>query len=115
MRSLPPSQLARVREIALALEGTEEGSSYGTPGFKVRGKLFARVHQDGESLVVRVDPFERDLLLKTNPGTFFLTDHYVDYPWVLIRLVAAKREVLRKALENAWRIAGGPPKGRRKR
>ncbi len=35
----------KVRQIALALDGVEEGSSYGTPGFKVKGVLFLRLHQ----------------------------------------------------------------------
>ena len=35
-----------VRRIALALPATAEKPSYGTPGFRVRDKLFARVHDD---------------------------------------------------------------------
>ena len=37
------------RRLALALPATEEAPSYGTPGFRVRGKLFLRFHQDGEA------------------------------------------------------------------
>jgi len=42
----------KVRQIALALDGVEEGSSYGTPGFKVKDVLFLRLHQDLDALVV---------------------------------------------------------------
>jgi len=44
-----------VRQIAQTLPDAEESTSYGTPAFKVKGKLFARQHQDGESLVIGVD------------------------------------------------------------
>ena len=47
-----PKEFGEVRRIALALDNVEEGTSYGTPAFKVRGELFVRMHQDGESLVV---------------------------------------------------------------
>lgn len=36
-----------VRRLALALPGVEEGVSYGTPAFRVRGKLLARLREDG--------------------------------------------------------------------
>ena len=53
--------------LALALPKAEEGTSYGTPGFKVGGTLFARFHQDGESLVVRIDQNERSMRIKADP------------------------------------------------
>ena len=37
-----------VRKIALALDHVEESTSYGTPAFKVRGKLVARLREDGD-------------------------------------------------------------------
>ena len=56
-----------VRELALALPETTEKPSYGTPGFRVGDRLFARLHQDGESLVVWVDMDEREALAHTEP------------------------------------------------
>ena len=47
-----------VREIAGGLPGAVEGTSYGTPAFHVGKTLFVRQHQDGESLVVRIEPEE---------------------------------------------------------
>ncbi len=55
-----PVTFDTVRQIAQTLPGAEESTSYGTPAFKVKGKLFARQHQDGESLVVGVDFEERE-------------------------------------------------------
>jgi hypothetical protein len=55
-----------VREIALALPGVEEGTSYGTPAFRVRGKFLARLREDGETLVVKCDYPERDFRIEIN-------------------------------------------------
>ena len=91
------------RTIALGFPGTEEATSYGTPAFRVRGKLFARFHQDGESLVVRADLDEREVLVQADPRSFFVTDHYRDHPWVLVRLGSVSRTLLIEVLEQAWR------------
>jgi len=94
-----------VREIALALPEVEEGPCYGTPGFRVRGKLFARIREDGETLVLKIDLDARELLLAADPEVFFLTDHYRGYPYVLVRLPAVDPEQLRELLEDAWRLS----------
>jgi hypothetical protein len=92
-----------VREIAKTLPGAEESTSYGTPAFKVKGKLFARQHQDGESLVVGVDFEAREELMNAEPEKFFITDHYLDYPWMLVRMSAVNRDELRDLLIGSWR------------
>jgi hypothetical protein len=102
-RGAEPVTFETAREIALALPGVEEGTSYGTPAFRVRGKLFARLWEDGETLVVKVGFDAREILLRTAPETFFTTDHYAGYPSVLVRLPAVEREVLASVLEEAWR------------
>jgi hypothetical protein len=93
-----------VREMAMALPGAEEGMSYGTPAFRVKGKLFARLREDGESLVLRIDPFERQYLLDAEPDVFYITDHYRGWPTVLVRLPAVRPARLRTALEESWRM-----------
>jgi hypothetical protein len=95
--------LAALRRIALALPGVEEGLSYGTPGFMVRGRFLARLWEDGETLVVKCGDDERDFRMKANPKTFFVTDHYRGYPTVLVRLPRVTREDLKEVLEEAWR------------
>ena len=87
------------------LAKADEGTSYGTPAFKVAGKLFARLHQDGESLVVKIDPGERTMRMKADPKTFYITDHYLNYPWILVRIASVDREDLRDLLEEAWRLS----------
>lgn len=97
-------ELARVRRLALALPGVEEGTSYGTPGFRVRGKFLARLWEDGATLVVKCGFDERDFRMRADPETFFNTDHYRGYPTVLVALARVTDADLRDVLEQAWRL-----------
>ena len=76
---------------------------YGTSGFRVAGKLFARIKEDGVTLVVRTDRDSREALMEANPSTFFVTPHYRGHDWMLIRLSSVKPEELREQLVAAWK------------
>jgi hypothetical protein len=93
-----------VRKIAFALPGVTEGTSYGTPALKVGGKLIARVHQDMDCLVLRTDFMGREILLQSAPEAFFITDHYRDYPWILVRFAEVEKGALPDLIERAWRL-----------
>jgi hypothetical protein len=93
-----------VRELALALPGTAERPSYGTPGFRVRDRLFARLREDGELLVLWcADLEEKRMLLDAEPERLTTTAHYDGHPSVLLRLAAVDRDELADFLEQAWR------------
>lgn len=92
-----------VRELALGLPGVEEGTSYGTPAFRVSGKIIARFHQDGESLVLKAEYATREVLMGAHPEAFYITDHYRCYPWVLVRLANVELGLLRGLIQDAWR------------
>jgi hypothetical protein len=93
-----------VRDLALPWPEVEDGTSYGTPALKVRKKLLVRLREDGDSLVMPGVPFEeRDMLVESQPGVFYFTDHYRDYPVVLIRLSKAKRTTVEPLLRRQWR------------
>ena len=98
-----------VRQIAQTLPGAEESTSYRTPAFKVKKKLFARQHQDGESLVIAVDFEEREEMMRAAPEKFYITDHYLNYPWMLVRMSKVNRDELRDLLIGSWRRVAGKP------
>ncbi len=100
---------ATVREVARELPGIEESTSYGTPALKVKGKLLARLHQSGECFVLRVDLRERDALLRSEPAVFYVTEHYQDHPWVLVRFLTVDPAMLPDILERAWRLLAPAP------
>ena len=88
---------------AVKLPGVEISKSYGTPALKVRGKMLARLKEDGETLVLRTDFVSRQILTQADPDTFFFTDHYRDYPLVLVHLSKVTKSALPDLLERAWR------------
>jgi hypothetical protein len=97
-----------VRTIGLALPGVEESTAYGSPALKVHGKLLACVpsHRSAEpgSLAIRVDFDDRAELLAADPDVYYLTDHYVGYNAVLVRLSRVRPDVLRDLLGMAYKF-----------
>ena len=97
-----------VRKIGLALPGVEESTAYGAPALKVRGKLLACVpaHRSAEpgSLMVRVSFDDRAELLAAAPDVYYVTDHYLDYSAVLVRLSRTTTNVLRGLLGMAHKF-----------
>jgi hypothetical protein len=69
----------------------------------VKKKLIARIHQKEDALVVKSDFDERKELMQMNPLTYYITDHYLNYPWILVRLPSVQRPELRELLIKAWR------------
>src|ERR1700752_2495031 len=93
-----------VRKMALAWPEVEDGTSYGTPALKVRKKMLVRLKEDGDSLVMPGVPLdEREMLIESQPKIFYFTDHYRDYPMVLIRLSKAKRRDVEPLLRRHWK------------
>jgi hypothetical protein len=88
---------------AARLPGVELGTSYATPALFVRKKLLARLREDGETVAVRSEMIDRDVLLAADPAAFFLTDHYRAHPWILVRLACARHAMLMALVEQAWR------------
>jgi hypothetical protein len=92
------------RRIALSLPATTEKPSYGTPGFRVKDRLFARVHQLPDTLVVWVaDMAEKEAMLASSPDRFFETPHYDGYPMILIHLDAIELDELTEVITDSWR------------
>jgi hypothetical protein len=94
-----------VREIALALPGVEESTTPRGTSLKVAGRMLAcpAIHSSAEpsSLVVRVSAELRERLLATEPDAYYLTEHYVGYPSILVRLSRVSQDSLRDVLASA--------------
>ena len=87
--------------LARALPEVDEGTAYGTPALRVRGRFLGRVREDGETLAIRCDIDERPFLVEKHPE-LFVTPHYEDYPMVLVSLPTADRQLVRELVEEAW-------------
>jgi hypothetical protein len=108
-----------VRRFGLSLPDVEESTMFGTPALKVRGKMFACMasHRSAEpgTLVVRMSFDQRDELIATDPSTYYLTDHYVGYTTVLVRLSRVHPDALRDLLLSAWRFMSASSRRRPRR
>lgn len=97
-----------VRKIGLTLRGVEASTAYGAPALKVRGKLMACVptHRSAEpgSLMVRVGFDDRSELLAAAPDVYYVTDHYLGYSAVLVRMSRVTPDVLRDLLGMAHKF-----------
>jgi hypothetical protein len=93
-----------MRAIVLSFPGVEEGSSYGRPSFKVKGKFLTRLRKEDASLVIVGVSFdEREMLMEAEPATFHITAHYKDYPSVLARMKSLHPGSFRNFIERRWR------------
>jgi hypothetical protein len=104
-----------VRKIGLSLPDVEDSTAYGSPSLKVRGKLLTcmAINKSAEpgSLAVRIDFDQREHLLAEAPEIYYVTDHYVNYPAVLVRLSRIDTDALRDLLSTAWRfVTASTPK-----
>ena len=105
--------------IGRTLPDVEVTTTWGASALKVRGKMFACVainkSAEPNSMVVRMDTAQRDLLIEEDPATYYLTDHYVDYSCVLVRLSRVSPEALDDLIRGAHRFVGANASRSRRR
>jgi hypothetical protein len=93
-----------VRRVALTFPNVEESTSYGTPALKVKGKLFVRWRneEDPDTIVLKMPFDQREELMAADPETYFITDHYRNYPWVLVRLSKVHPDAVHELLHIGY-------------
>jgi hypothetical protein len=92
-----------VEKMLLGWPGVELSSSYGRPSLKVMGKFFTWVKEDGDSITIGgIDFDERDMLMETQGDVFYITDHYRNSRYVLMRLSKADPATVEAFLKRRW-------------
>jgi len=108
-----------VRKIVMPLPGVTEKMCYNTPAFYVNKKIFCRLKEDCETLVIQTDEREKWMdtdpltffvtdhylntdYMDTDPLTFFVTDHYLNTDYMLIALQTLSPDDLKSLLLTAW-------------
>jgi hypothetical protein len=92
-----------VKTIAMSLPEAYERTSYNTPAFYVGKKLFARLREDGCSLVVNAADLDRLALSQMEPNVFSIPEHYRKYEMMVIDLPNVHPEELERLLIESWR------------
>jgi hypothetical protein len=100
---------------ALALPGTEIGTSYGKPAVKVaaNGRPFLFPSHEAEtSFGVAMDLDTIELLKETDADTFWQTPHYAGWEGVLIRYDSKDEERVREVIARSRDWVAAKPKAR---
>ena len=105
---MPGITVKRVETIGRGLPDVEVTTTWGQPTLKVRGRMFACMasHKSAEprTLVVMMDFADRDALIEDDPDTYYLKEHYLNYPCVLVRLERIRPDALKDLLAGAHRF-----------
>lgn len=96
----------RLRKAVTGLAHVTEGTSYGTPGWKVGKKMLTRL-RDPETVVLPCGT-EEDKRLLIAPEICFTVPHYDGYPLVLARMSAISDAELAHRLARAWTLQATP-------
>jgi hypothetical protein len=117
--SMPRKQMSlkAAQEFGLTLPDVREGVMHGNPALKVLGHLMMcpAIHSSAEpdSIVVSIDPGRRQELLEARPDVFYVTEHYREYPTVLVRLAQMSRKQLQDLLMDAWHFTRSKARAKR--
>ena len=96
-------RVAEVQRMLRKLPDVVEGRSYGMPSFLLNGRFLARFRDGDTVLVVQLATIgERDVLMELDPRAFFFTEHYRNYPAVLVRLAEVPAALLSDVLRESW-------------
>jgi len=103
-----------VESLGRTLQDVEVTTAWGQPALKVRRKMFVCMasHRSAEpdTLVVMMDFGGRDALVEEDPDTYYLKEHYVGYPCVLVRLSRVRPDALRDLVVGAHRYVSAKSK-----
>ena len=96
-------RVAEVQRMLRKLPDVVEGRSYGMPSFLLNGRFLARFRDGDKVLVIQLATIgERDVLMELDPRAFFFTEHYRNYPAVLVRLAEVPPALLSDVLRESW-------------
>jgi hypothetical protein len=103
-----------VESIGRTLPDVEVTTTWGHPALKVHGRMFVCIasHKSAEpdTLVVMMDFPDRDALIEDDPETYYLKEHYIGYPCVLVRLSRVQPDALRDLVAGAHRYVSAKRK-----
>lgn len=91
-----------VSAFGLSLPGTELSSSYGKPAVKLNGKAFLYPGREKGSFCIASPMDEKEMLMMTDPETFWESPHYSGWPAVLVRFGSLDRERIELVVRRAW-------------
>lgn len=105
-------------KLALSLPNVEKDTAYGAPALKTGGRLFAcqttNKSAEPNTLAVWLDFDDRDALIAEEPDTYYLKEHYVNYPCVLVRLDKVHPDAMRDLLAAGHKFVSSRQRARKR-
>jgi hypothetical protein len=94
-----------VRKVALALPETTEQLTWEVhPTFRVRGKIFVILGEDGTTASIKASKEEQQALIGAQPLAYAVAPHVGRYGWVLVTLRHSDADELTELVTEAWRL-----------
>jgi hypothetical protein len=87
---------------ALSLPDTEDSLLHGARCVRLRGKPLVNDCRFPDSVILSLDHGVIDLLIETEPGTYYKTPHLEGWPGVLVRYAVADDARLKAQIDKAW-------------
>ena len=108
------------RRIALGLDGAIEAEHMGHPDFRANGRIFATIHDDHKSGMVKLTPDQQQKFVRDNAAGFSPeSGAWGRAGCTKVTFGAADEETVGEAMTLAWQNAAQAPKkrptGKRKR
>ncbi len=104
----------RIVAHALSLPGTELSTSYGQPAVKANGRALVSPGREAGSFCLHIDKDSKEMLMETDPGTFWQTPHYEGWPALLVRYGGDPGRVLATIeASRDWAMSRKPPRSRK--
>ncbi|MDB5987200.1 MAG: hypothetical protein JWR16_2253 [Nevskia sp.] len=98
-----PLGMAVARALALSLPSSEEHDHFGSPSFRVKGKIFATLSAQAAHSVLKLSLADQAALTATDPATFSSVPHWGRFGWTQVELADMDADFFRQLLSTAWR------------
>ena len=95
----------RFRELAMRLPRVEELDHFGTPSFRVRGKIFAQFSRGGDSAIFKFPLDELDMLRLSAADLFEPDPSWGKHGWTHVHIAGMEEAWVSQLLRDAWRRA----------
>jgi len=104
------------RRIALGMDGASEGQHMGHPDFRVNGRIFATLTEDGSRGMVQLTPEQQQEFMDAHPATFVpAAGAWGRGGSTMVQLANADVDTIGEAMTLAWQKAVAAKKSRTKK
>jgi hypothetical protein len=103
------------RRLALSMPDAVEGEHMNHPDFRANGRIFATLHPNGTTGMVKVSPVQQRALVAAHPDAFVPgSGAWGRQGCTMVQLASVDAAALRDAMTDAWQVVMALPAGKTK-